>query len=171
MVAASALFVISAIGSGLATGPVSLTFWRVVGGIGVGAASVIAPAYIAEISPASIRGRLGSLQQLAIVVGMIVLERYGRRRQRYAHGRRMRPIAPRRLTGTAAFGAAVLGWLPVLLGFGAPAAYLAVETAEATAETDFSYTIDPVPTTVTTTIVDISTGGVVASFAGHSTAW
>lgn len=49
--------------------------------------------------------------------------------------------------------------------------YLAVETAEATAETDFSYTIDPVPTTVTTTIVDISTGGVVASFAGHSTAW
>ena len=60
------------IGSGLATGPVSLTFWRVVGGIGVGAASVIAPAYIAEISPASIRGRLGSLQQLAIVVGIFL---------------------------------------------------------------------------------------------------
>ncbi|CAB3762046.1 iron ABC transporter permease [Burkholderia puraquae] len=71
-----------------------------------------------------------ALAMLAIVVGMIVLERYGRRRQRYAHGRRMRPIAPRRLTGTAAFGAAVLGWLPVLLGFGAPAAYLAVETAK-----------------------------------------
>ncbi len=72
MVGASALFVLSAIGSGLVTGPVSLTFWRVVGGIGVGAASVIAPAYIAEISPASIRGRLGSLQQLAIVVGIFV---------------------------------------------------------------------------------------------------
>ena len=72
MVAAAALFIISAIGSGLATGPVSLTFWRVVGGLGVGAASVIAPAYIAEISPASIRGRLGSLQQLAIVVGIFV---------------------------------------------------------------------------------------------------
>ena len=71
-----------------------------------------------------------ALAMLAIVVGMIVLERYGRRRQRYAHGRRMRPIAPRRLTGTAALGAAVLGWLPVLLGFGAPAAYLAVETAK-----------------------------------------
>lgn len=40
-----------------------------------------------------------ALAMLAIVVGMIVLERYGRRRQRYAHGRRMRPVAPRKLTG------------------------------------------------------------------------
>ena len=72
MVLASVLFIVSAIGSGLAVGPVSMTFWRVVGGLGVGAASVIAPAYIAEISPASIRGRLGSLQQLAIVVGIFV---------------------------------------------------------------------------------------------------
>nr|WP_244131332.1 iron ABC transporter permease [Burkholderia pseudomultivorans] len=71
-----------------------------------------------------------ALAMLAIVVGMIALERYGRRRQRYAHGRRMRPIAPRRLTGAAAWSAAVLGWLPVLLGFGAPAAYLAVETGK-----------------------------------------
>lgn len=72
MVGAAGLFVASAFGSGLASGPVSLTFWRVVGGMGVGAASVIAPAYIAEISPASIRGRLGSLQQLAIVTGIFV---------------------------------------------------------------------------------------------------
>nr|WP_232437498.1 iron ABC transporter permease [Burkholderia ubonensis] len=71
-----------------------------------------------------------ALAMLAIVVGMIVLERYGRRRQRYAHGRRMRLLAPRRLSGPAAWGAATLGWLPVLLGFGAPAAYLAVETGK-----------------------------------------
>lgn len=71
-----------------------------------------------------------ALAMLAIVVGMILLERYGRRRQRYAHGRRMRPLSPRRLTGAAAWGAATLGWLPVLLGFGAPAAYLAVETGK-----------------------------------------
>nr|WP_230460982.1 iron ABC transporter permease [Burkholderia ubonensis] len=71
-----------------------------------------------------------ALAMLAIVVGMIVLERYGRRRQRYAHGRRMRPLAPRRLSGPAAWSAAALGWLPVLLGFGAPAAYLAVETGK-----------------------------------------
>ena len=71
-----------------------------------------------------------ALAMLAIVVGMILLERYGRRRQRYAHGRRMRPLSPRRLTGAAAWGAATLGWLPVLLGFGAPASYLAVETGK-----------------------------------------
>jgi sugar porter (SP) family MFS transporter len=72
MVLAAMLFLLSAIGSGLAYSPYDLTFWRIVGGLGVGAASVIAPAYIAEIVPASIRGRLGSLQQLAIVSGIFV---------------------------------------------------------------------------------------------------
>ncbi|MBW8172722.1 sugar porter family MFS transporter [Ornithinimicrobium sp. Arc0846-15] len=72
MVLAAALFSISAIGSGLAFGAWDLILWRVVGGVGVGAASVIAPAYIAEIAPASIRGRLGSLQQMAIVVGIFI---------------------------------------------------------------------------------------------------
>ena len=72
MVLAATLFLVSAIGSGLAFGPWDLILWRVVGGLGVGAASVIAPAYIAEISPASIRGRLGSLQQLAIVTGIFL---------------------------------------------------------------------------------------------------
>ena len=72
MVIAAILFTASAAGSGLAFGPVDLIIWRIVGGVGVGAASVIAPAYIAEISPAAIRGRLGSLQQLAIVTGIFV---------------------------------------------------------------------------------------------------
>ncbi|MGB5952495.1 MAG: sugar porter family MFS transporter, partial [Ornithinimicrobium sp.] len=72
MVMAAALFFISAVGSGLAFTEWDLILWRVVGGLGVGAASVIAPAYIAEISPASIRGRMGSLQQLAIVSGIFV---------------------------------------------------------------------------------------------------
>jgi sugar porter (SP) family MFS transporter len=72
MVLAAAMFLASAIGSGLAFGQCDLIGWRVLGGLGVGAASVIAPAYIAEISPASIRGRLGSLQQMAIVTGIFV---------------------------------------------------------------------------------------------------
>ncbi|USQ74821.1 sugar porter family MFS transporter [Ornithinimicrobium cryptoxanthini] len=72
MLLASVLFTISAIGSGLAFGAWDMIVWRVVGGLGVGAASVIAPAYIAEVSPASIRGRLGSLQQMAIVLGIFV---------------------------------------------------------------------------------------------------
>lgn len=70
MVVAAILFFASAIGSGLAFGVTDLIIWRMVGGLGVGAASVIAPAYIAEVSPARVRGRLGSLQQLAIVTGI-----------------------------------------------------------------------------------------------------
>lgn len=72
MVVAAILFFISAIGSGLAFGVWDLIVWRVVGGLGVGTASVIAPAYIAEVAPARYRGRLGSLQQLAIVLGIFV---------------------------------------------------------------------------------------------------
>ncbi|WP_417509545.1 sugar porter family MFS transporter [Microbacterium sp.] len=70
MIIAAILFLVSAIGSGLAFSVVDLIVWRVIGGLGVGAASVIAPAYIAEVSPAKVRGRLGSLQQLAIVTGI-----------------------------------------------------------------------------------------------------
>jgi SP family sugar:H+ symporter-like MFS transporter len=69
---AAALFLVSAIGSGLAGSLPMLAVARFVGGVGVGAASVTAPAYIAEIAPARIRGRLGSLQQLAIVIGIFV---------------------------------------------------------------------------------------------------
>jgi SP family sugar:H+ symporter-like MFS transporter len=69
---AAVLFILSAIGSGLANSLLVLALLRVVGGVAVGMASVIAPAYIAEISPAGIRGRLGSLQQLAIVLGIFL---------------------------------------------------------------------------------------------------
>ncbi|MEZ5130655.1 MAG: sugar porter family MFS transporter [Mycobacterium sp.] len=69
---AAVLFFISAIGTGLAANVGMIVLFRIVGGVGVGVASVIAPAYIAETSPARIRGRLGSLQQLAIVTGIFV---------------------------------------------------------------------------------------------------
>jgi SP family sugar:H+ symporter-like MFS transporter len=72
MKVAALTFLISAIGTGLAGSLSMLVLFRIVGGIGVGMASVIAPAYIAEISPASIRGRLASLQQLAIVTGIFI---------------------------------------------------------------------------------------------------
>lgn len=72
MMIAAALFFVSSVGCTFAFGTVDLIAWRMLGGLGVGAASVIAPAYIAEIAPASIRGRLGSLQQLAIVSGIFV---------------------------------------------------------------------------------------------------
>ncbi|GEL25674.1 MFS transporter [Pseudonocardia sulfidoxydans NBRC 16205] len=72
MLLAAALFGTSSLGSGLAVTVWDLMGWRVLAGVGVGVASVIAPAYIAEISPAAIRGRLGSLQQLAIVSGIFL---------------------------------------------------------------------------------------------------
>ena len=72
MVIAAALFTVSAVGSSLSFTEWDFSLWRFVGGAGVGAASVIAPAYIAEISPAGLRGRLGSLQQLAIVSGIFL---------------------------------------------------------------------------------------------------
>lgn len=79
MMVASVLFSVSALGSGLAFGLVDFSIWRAVGGVAVGIASVIAPAYIAEIAPAHLRGRLGSLQQLAIVLGIFsaLLVAYG----------------------------------------------------------------------------------------------
>ncbi|MFY1899838.1 ABC transporter permease [Achromobacter xylosoxidans] len=69
-----------------------------------------------------------ALTMLAIVIGLILLERHGRKRQRYANTQRMRPMQPRRLRGAAAVLAAVLGWIPVVVGFVAPALYLVVET-------------------------------------------
>jgi MFS transporter, SP family, sugar:H+ symporter len=72
MLIGAVLFFASSLGAGLAFSVWDLAFWRVVGGLGIGIASVIAPAYIAEIAPAAMRGRLGSLQQMAITVGIFV---------------------------------------------------------------------------------------------------
>jgi len=72
MLIASVLFVISGVFSGLAFSIVDLSIWRIVGGMGIGIASVIAPAYIAEVAPPQYRGRLGSLQQMAIVLGIFI---------------------------------------------------------------------------------------------------
>ncbi len=70
MLIGAILFLVSSIGSGLAFGVWDLIAWRLVGGAGIGIASVVAPAYIAEISPSRVRGRFASLQQLAIVLGI-----------------------------------------------------------------------------------------------------
>jgi sugar porter (SP) family MFS transporter len=69
---AALFFLVSAFGTAMAPNVEIVVLFRIVGGIGVGIASVIAPAYIAETSPPSIRGRLGSLQQLAIVSGIFL---------------------------------------------------------------------------------------------------
>ncbi len=70
MLITAIFFAVSAWGSGNASAVTEFVFYRLVGGLGVGAASVIAPTYISEVAPARIRGSLASLQQLAIVVGL-----------------------------------------------------------------------------------------------------
>jgi SP family sugar:H+ symporter-like MFS transporter len=68
--AAAILFGVSAWGSGIATGSLEFVIYRLIGGFAVGAASVICPAYISEIAPAQYRGRLATMQQMAIVLGL-----------------------------------------------------------------------------------------------------
>ncbi|WP_242140402.1 MULTISPECIES: sugar porter family MFS transporter [unclassified Sphingomonas] len=70
MMLAAALFLVSALAAGAASTSIIFILARIVGGLGVGAASVISPVYISEVTPASIRGRLSSVQQVMIITGL-----------------------------------------------------------------------------------------------------
>jgi sugar porter (SP) family MFS transporter len=72
MTLAAVVFVVSGVLSGACWSLLDLALWRVLGGLAIGIVSVIGPTYIAEIAPARLRGRLGSLQQLGIVFGIFV---------------------------------------------------------------------------------------------------
>ena len=67
---AAVMFIISAIWAGAADTSAHFIIARFIGGLGVGAASVLSPAYISEVTPASIRGRLSSVQQIMIITGL-----------------------------------------------------------------------------------------------------
>ncbi len=69
---AAALFFLSSVGSALSNNLLMFVTARLVGGLAVGVASILSPMYIAEISPAPYRGRLVSLNQLAIVTGILI---------------------------------------------------------------------------------------------------
>ena len=66
------LYVLSAVGSGMASGAWMFAFYRFLGGLGIGASTVAAPTYISEISPAANRGRLVALYQFNIVLGILI---------------------------------------------------------------------------------------------------
>ena len=66
------LFFISALGSGLAMDPYSFSFFRFIGGIGVGVSTIAAPTYVSEIAPANKRGQLVALYQFNIVFGILI---------------------------------------------------------------------------------------------------
>jgi MFS transporter, SP family, sugar:H+ symporter len=70
MLIAAGLFIVSAIAAGAASSSLLFICARLVGGFGVGAASVLSPVYISEVTPAAIRGRLSSVQQVMIITGL-----------------------------------------------------------------------------------------------------
>lgn len=70
LITAAVFFIISAWGSGVSTSSMEFVVYRILGGLAVGAASVMAPAYISEIAPARFRGMLSSVQQVAIIFGL-----------------------------------------------------------------------------------------------------
>tara|TARA_R100000687_G_scaffold16278_4_gene12553 strand:+ start:45230 stop:46603 length:1374 start_codon:yes stop_codon:yes gene_type:complete len=70
LITAAIFFIISAWGSGISTSSMEFVVYRILGGLAVGAASVMAPAYISEIAPARFRGTLSSVQQVAIIFGL-----------------------------------------------------------------------------------------------------
>ena len=72
LLVASVFFLISAWGSGVSESSLEFVIYRVLGGLAVGAASVMAPAYISEVTPARFRGAMASVQQIAIIVGLFV---------------------------------------------------------------------------------------------------
>ena len=72
LVGIGVLYLVSAIGSALAPDPYSFSVWRFIGGLGVGASSIAVPAYISEMAPPAVRGRLVALYQLQIVFGILV---------------------------------------------------------------------------------------------------
>lgn len=65
-------YVVSAVGSSLVSDPWSFAFFRFLGGLGVGASTIAAPAYVSEIAPAKDRGRLVALYQFNIVLGILI---------------------------------------------------------------------------------------------------
>ncbi|MEO5682756.1 MAG: sugar porter family MFS transporter [Chitinophagaceae bacterium] len=66
------MFAISALGSALAPDPYTFSFFRFIGGLGIGISSVVAPTYISEISTPATRGRLGAMYQFNIVFGILI---------------------------------------------------------------------------------------------------
>ena len=74
LIIASVLFVLSAYGTGAVDNFSWFILYRIIGGLGIGIASNISPVYIAEVAPASVRGKFVSLNQLTIVLGILMAQ-------------------------------------------------------------------------------------------------
>jgi sugar porter (SP) family MFS transporter len=74
MICSAALFAVTSVGNALASSFGLFVSWRILGGVAIGLASNLSPMYIAEIAPASMRGRLVSVNQLTIVIGILLAQ-------------------------------------------------------------------------------------------------
>ena len=74
LLTAAVLFFVTAYGTGAANSFTWFILWRMMGGLGIGIASNISPVYIAEVSPASVRGKFVSINQLTIVLGILLAQ-------------------------------------------------------------------------------------------------
>ena len=74
LLASGFLFTASAVGTAMANSYDAFVIWRIAGGVGIGLASNLSPIYIAEAAPAVIRGKLVSMNQLTIVIGILVAQ-------------------------------------------------------------------------------------------------
>ncbi len=74
LILAASLFAVSSLGTGLADSFFIFITWRILGGVAIGLASNLSPMYIAEISPAEVRGQLVSVNQLTIVIGILLAQ-------------------------------------------------------------------------------------------------
>lgn len=74
LIVAALLFAISSLGTGMAHAFITFVIWRICGGVAIGLASNLSPLYIAEVSPAPLRGKLVSMNQLTIVTGILLAQ-------------------------------------------------------------------------------------------------
>jgi sugar porter (SP) family MFS transporter len=74
LVASAVIFAASSVGTGWAGSFDLFVFWRILGGVGIGIASNVSPTYIAEVAPAQWRGRLVTLNQLTLVIGILAAQ-------------------------------------------------------------------------------------------------
>ncbi len=74
LILAAAIFAISSVGTGMAHSFNSFVAWRMLGGVAIGLASNLSPMYIAEVSPAAVRGKFVSINQLTIVIGIVLAQ-------------------------------------------------------------------------------------------------
>lgn len=113
---AALLFAISSVLTGWAYSFTQFIVWRIVGGVAIGLASAVSPMYIAEVSPAAQRGRLVSLNQLALVVGILLAQ--------VANWRIARPIASAEPAVFAASWNVLYGWRWMFTAVAVPALVL-----------------------------------------------